>query len=220
MLAAPFYELDGQIAVDLPRARAVFTTSSWGDLRETWLDVAERLTVRIVKARQVHGARVITMIEARHSLSVDTDADGVATATQGLAPTVLAADCVPIVVAAAGAVATLHAGWRGLEAGVIVNGVGAVRALVGDAQLTAAIGPAAGACCYEVGPEMHERFPGFSAGPSLDLKAVAHAQLLEAGVATIHDTGICTICSNPALFFSYRRDGPSTGRQGAIAWLT
>jgi hypothetical protein len=220
MLSAPFYELDGQIAVDLPGARAVFTTSSWGDLRETWLDVADRLTVRVVKARQVHGATVITMMEARDSLSVDTDADGIVTATKGLAPTVLAADCVPIVVAAPGAVATLHAGWRGLEAGVIANGVGAVRALVGDAPLTAAIGPAAGSCCYEVGPELHERFPRFSAGPNLDLKAIAHAQLVEAGVATVHDSGICTICSNPALFFSYRRDGPSTGRQGAIAWLT
>ena len=113
------------------------------------------------------------MTEARDSLSVDTDADGIVTATKGLAPTVLAADCVPIVVAAPGAVATLHAGWRGLEAGVIANGVGAIRALVGDAQLTAAIGPAAGACCYEVGLELHERFPGFSAGPNLDLKAIA-----------------------------------------------
>jgi len=220
MLSPPFYELDGQIAVDLPGARAVFTTSAWGDLRETWLEVAERLTVRIVKARQVHGSRVITIVEARGSLSVDTDADGIATATEGLAPTVLAADCVPIVVAAPGAVATLHAGWRGLDAGVIVNGVGAMRALVGDAQLTAAIGPAAGPCCYEVGPELHERFPGFSAGPNLDLKAIAHAQLVEAGVPTVHDTGICTICSDPALFFSYRRDSSSTGRQGAIAWLT
>jgi hypothetical protein len=159
-------------------------------------------------------------MEARDSLSVDTEADGIVTATKGLAPTVLAADCVPIVVAAPGAVATLHAGWRGLEAGVIANGVGAIRALAGDAPLTAAIGPAAGACCYEVGLEMHERFPGFSAGPNLDLKAIAQARLVEAGVATVHDTGICTICSNPALFFSYRRDGPSTGRQGAIAWLT
>ena len=220
MLSAPFYELDGQIAVDLPGARAVFTTSSWGDLRETWLEVAERLTARIVKARQVHGARVITIVEARDSLSVDTDADGIATATEGLAPTILAADCVPIVLAAPSAVATLHAGWRGLEAGVIANGVAAIGALVGDAQLTAAVGPAAGACCYRVGSEMHERFPGFGAGPNLDLKAIARAQLVEAGVATVHDTGICTICSNPALFFSYRRDGASTGRQGAIAWLT
>ncbi len=64
MLEAPFYELDGQIALDLPGARAVFTTSSWGDLRETWLEIAERLTVRIVKARQVHGSTVITIVEA------------------------------------------------------------------------------------------------------------------------------------------------------------
>lgn len=220
MLEAPFYELDGQIAVDLPGARAVFTTTAWGDLRETWLEVAERLTVRIVKARQVHGATVITAAEARDSLSLDTDADGIATPTVGLAPTVLSADCVPIVVAAPGAVASLHAGWRGLEAGVIANGIGAMRALVGDTQLKAAIGPAAGACCYEVGPEMHERFPGFNAGQNLDLKAIARAKLGEAGVTTVHDTGICTICSNPALFFSYRRDGPGTGRQGAVAWLT
>jgi hypothetical protein len=220
MLSAPFYELDGQIAIDLPGARAVFTTSSWGDLRETWLEIAERLTVRVLKARQVHGASVITVTEARDSLSIDTEADGIATATQGLAPTVLAADCVPIVVAAPGAVASLHAGWRGLDVGLIANGIGAIRALVGDRQLTAAIGPAAGAGCYEVGPELHERFPDFSAGPNLDLKAIARTQLLEAGVTTVHDTGICTICSDPALFFSYRRDGPSTGRQGAIAWLT
>jgi hypothetical protein len=220
MLEAPFYELDGQIAVDLPGARAVFTTSSWGDLRETWLEIAERLTVRIVKARQVHGASVITVPEARDSLSIDADADGIVTGTKGLAPTVLAADCVPIVVAAPGAVASLHAGWRGLDAGVIANGVGAIRALVGDLQLTAAIGPAAGSGCYVVGPELHERFPGFSAGPNLDLKAIARTQLREAGVTTVHDTGICTICSDPALFFSYRRDGSSTGRQGAIAWLT
>jgi len=74
----------------------------------------------------VHGSRVITIVEARGSLSVDTDADGIATATEGLAPTVLAAIAFPIVVAAPGAVATLHAGWRGLDAGVIVNGVGAM----------------------------------------------------------------------------------------------
>jgi YfiH family protein len=220
VLSAPFYELDGQIAVDLPGARAVFTTKSWGDVRETWPEIAERLTVRIVKARQVHGARVITVTEARDSLSLATDADGIATAVQGLAPTVLAADCIPIVVAGPGAVASLHAGWRGLDAGVVANGVSAIRALIGDAQLTAAIGPAAGACCYEVGRELHERFPGFSAGPKLDLKAIARAKLGESGVTTVHDTGICTICSNPALLFSYRRDRASTGRQGAIAWLT
>lgn len=214
MLEAPFYELDGQIAVDLPGARAVFTTSSWGDLRESWRGVAERLTVRLVAARQVHGATVVTIARTDDHSRISADADGIATAVPGLAPMVVAADCLPIVMAAPGAVATLHAGWRGLDAGVIVNGVGAMRALVGDSRLTAAIGPAAGPCCYEVGPELHERFPGFSAGPNLDLKAIAHAQLVGAGVATVHDTGICTICSNPALFFSYRRDGPSTGRQG------
>ena len=57
-------------------------------------------------------------------------------------------------------------------------------------------------------------------GDNLDLKAIARVQLMEAGVARIHDTEICTICGDPQLTFSYRREGPDTGRQAAIAWLS
>jgi polyphenol oxidase len=220
LLPPPFYELDGQLAIDPPGARAVFTTRTWGDVRETIGDIGERLEVWPVRARQVHGETVLQLTVRPCSRTLEVEADAVVTALSGVAPLVITADCLPIVIAAPGAVAAVHAGWRGLAAEVIRLAVDRVRDLAPDAALTAAIGPAAGSCCYEVGPELHERFVGFSAGPNLDLKAIARKQLEAAGVATIHDAGICTICSDPALLFSYRRDGAQTGRQALLTWLT
>jgi polyphenol oxidase len=136
---------------------------------------------------------------------------------------VLTADCLPIAIASQGAVAMVHAGWRGLAAGVVSEGVAAVRALGTKERIEAAIGPGAGPCCYEVGEEVHQAFEssyGATArhGRNLDLKAIARAQLRDAGVATVHDVGLCTICSDPSLFFSHRRDHGVTGRQAGIAW--
>jgi YfiH family protein len=146
------------------------------------------------------------------------EADGHATASPSLAPTVLTADCLPIALAADGAVAMLHAGWRGLAAGVIDEGVSALREVGGQGPITAAIGPGAGPCCYEVGEEVLRVFD--ARGPNLDLKAIARARLEQAGVAEVHDVGLCTMCSAPELFFSHRRDHGVTGRQAGIAWLT
>jgi YfiH family protein len=222
MLPAPFYEHDGQIAIDFPDARAVFTTASWGDVRDTWRVVADRLGVRAVRVKQVHGNQVIALSGARDRVDLNShpEADAVATALRGVAPMVLAADCLPIVIAGGGAVAAVHAGWRGLDTGVIANAVQELRANGQGAPLSAAIGPGAGSCCYEVGPELHARFTGFSAGTKLDLKAIARAQLEQAEVEEIHDCEVCTICSDPGMLFSYRRDGASTGRQAAIVWLS
>jgi hypothetical protein len=117
----------------------------------------------------------------------------------------------------------LHAGWRGLAAGVIAEGVRALRERGADGVLTAAIGPGAGPCCYEAGPEVHEAFadvPGAHRGAHVDLKAIAHHQLHQAGVDSVADIGICTICSDPELLFSHRRDAGLTGRQAGVAWLT
>jgi len=116
------------------------------------------------------------------------------------------------------AVAMLHAGWRGLADGVLEEGVSAVRELGGDGDLQAAIGPGAGACCYEVGPEVHAAFGRPAQTATLDLKTLARERLTAAGVDEIHDVGLCTICSDPTLFFSHRRDGGITGRQAGIAW--
>jgi copper oxidase (laccase) domain-containing protein len=135
---------------------------------------------------------------------------------------VFVADCLPIALTADGAVAALHCGRRPLAAGIVAEGVAALRALGADGPITAAIGPGARGCCYEVGEEVHAEFagiPGARAGErNLDLPAIARRQLAAAGVATVHDTGLCTICGGDDLFFSHRRDGGVTGRQAGVVW--
>jgi polyphenol oxidase len=227
-LTPPFYWLDGQIAIDLPGARALFTTTSAGNLGLLTGDpevpgnrraLADRLSVEFAWRKQVHGNLVHSVDAPTDPEHAWIDGDGVATSTPGIATLVLAADCLPIVISDGHTVAAVHAGWHGLEDGVIANGVAKLDA---SAPITAVIGPAAGACCYEVGDELRERFHDYSAenGRNLDLKKVARAQLEAAGVNEIHDVGICTICSEPDLLFSHRRDNGNTGRQAGIAWLT
>jgi YfiH family protein len=168
-------------------------------------------------ARQVHGTRVI----AAGGPTTDEDiaeADGVATTARGVAALVLTADCLPVALAGDGGVAMLHAGWRGLADGVLEEGVRALRALGVDGDLHAAIGPGAGACCYAVGDEVAARFPAAARhGRHLDLKAVAAQRLRAAGVVAVADVGRCTMCE-PGVFFSHRAAGPTTGRQGGLAW--
>jgi YfiH family protein len=136
---------------------------------------------------------------------------------------VLTADCLPIAVAAEGAVAILHAGWRGLAEGIVEQGIRAIRELAAGRTLAAAIGPGAGGCCYEVGEEVHALFASYGEevhrGANLDLKAIARDQLERGGVEEVSDAGLCTICL-PTLFFSHRRDRGVTGRQAGVAWLT
>src|SRR6185437_10374614 len=141
-----------------------------------------------------------------------------------VAPMVMTADCLPVAVAGPSAVAMLHAGWRGLDGGILAEGVDALRELGAGAPLQAAIGPGAGPCCYEVGEEVHATFAAqdldIRNGRNLDLKAIAREQLERAGVEVVHDVGLCTICGDPTLLFSHRRDGGVTGRQAGVVWLS
>jgi len=185
---------------------------------------------RFAQGRQVHAARVARVTTApepgadvagRAAAPGLAAADGQATNVPGMAAVVLVADCLPIAVAGAGALAMLHGGWRGLAAGIVAEGVRAVRELGAAGPLAAAIGPGAGGCCFAVGSEVQERFAGVAGarrGANLDLRAVARAQLRAAGVGEVHDVGLCTLCAEPGLFFSHRRDGGVTGRQAGIAW--
>jgi copper oxidase (laccase) domain-containing protein len=133
-----------------------------------------------------------------------------------LAPLVLVADCLPVALAGPGGVAMLHCGWRGLAAGIVARGAETVSAE------SAAVGPGIGPCCYRVGPEVLARFEGLgggvAVGPMLDLAEVARRQLRAAGVERIESAGLCTSCE-PQLFFSHRRDGERSGRQGGLVWL-
>ncbi len=143
--------------------------------------------------------------------------DGHITREPGIAPLVLVADCLPVALADAGAVAMLHCGWRGLAGGLIAKAAGRM-----GAGAAAVVGPGIGRCCYEVGDEVLDAFAdydGVAHGRMLDLRAVAEAQLRASGIERVEHVDICTSC-NPDLFFSHRRDNGVTGRQGAIAWLT
>lgn len=246
-LPAPFAAAGDHILIELGEARAVFTTrrggfsagpyatlnlGRWTEDDPTAVErnhqsLSGQLGVELHSTRQVHGSRVERVRELGDRLGRATDppsADGQATNARGAGLLVLTADCLPVAVGGAGAVAILHCGWRGLAAGVLDEGVRALRELGRDGPLSAAIGPGAGVCCYETGPEVHERFselgPGVRRGTHLDLKAIARAQLGRAGVEHVHDCDLCTMCADPSWFFSHRRNGGITGRQGGVAWLT
>jgi YfiH family protein len=182
----------------------------------------------LLRASQVHGARIATVGEC--SGPAPPAADGVASATPGVPVAVVTADCVPILLATScgTAVAAVHAGWRGLAAGVVDSGVSAVRKLARrPSSLLAAIGPHIGPCCYEVdGPvvdALRGRFapvlqgvlrPTRAGHASLDLGALARSALVAAGVGPDAVGAVpeaCTRC-HPERFHSYRRDGPAAGR--------
>jgi YfiH family protein len=147
------------------------------------------------------------------------EADGQATALPGLGVMVLTADCLPVALGSAGAVAMLHAGWRGLAAGVLEEGVRAMRDVGAGDEIVAVIGPGAGRCCYEVGAEVHAALGSCDgAAGQIDLHAIARERLLTAGVSRVRDLGICTICDRA--FFSHRREGARAGRQAGVAWLS
>jgi YfiH family protein len=239
-----FYAWGEHFAIDLPEARAVFTTRRGGfsggpyaslnlgrltddrpeDVERNRAALEAELGLPLSYIRQVHGSRVRRVNTPTRPGRWLPKADGQATAQHELAVMVMVADCLPIALAGGGAVAMLHGGWRGLAGGVVEEGVRALRELGAVGPLTSAIGPGAGACCYEVGEEVHRVFaadgPQVRRGRNLDLKAIARRRLEQAGVETIHDIGLCTMCAEPSLLFSHRRDGGITGRQAGIAWLT
>lgn len=214
---------------------ALFTNRADGNMSSvTGLDAENgdraRVCVRarhgltaLVRSHQVHGSTVLRIAgpsdlaphvppPPRPSLN----ADGHATSLPMVGLMVLTADCLPIVLAGEHGVAVVHAGWRGLAAGVIEEGARVLREL--DAgPIAAIVGPGAGACCYEVGDQVHAVFDGaHRSGRHIDLKAIARDRLLAAGVADVRDVGICTICDER--FFSHRREASSAGRQAGIAW--
>jgi polyphenol oxidase len=212
------------LAIDLPGGTALFTTRRGGVSEGPyaslnlglWTDDdasrvrsnrervrAEVGAERLAQGRQVHGTRVV--VDA-HGIE---EADGQVISDPGVAAMVLVADCLPVALAGPERVGVVHAGWRGLAAGVLEEGVAACGAVA------AAIGPGIGPCCYEVGDDVRAVFG--TSEPTLDLKAIACARLEAAGVGEIHDCGLCTSC-DAERFFSHRRDRGVTGRQAGLAW--
>ena len=141
--------------------------------------------------------------------------DGLWTDERDLPLLAMSADCLPIVVAATDGtprLAVLHAGWRGLAEGVVEAGVAAL----GDGAKAAVVGPAIGPCCYEVGPEVSQRYDAdLTRDGRLDLWTAAERALRRAGVDQVERVDLCTR-DHPELFFSHRRDGLARGVQGVI----
>jgi polyphenol oxidase len=170
---------------------------------------------RLAMNYQVHSSRVNRGLPGARGEA----GDGLWTDEPGVPLLALTADCVPVALARDNgepAVAVLHAGRMGLLGGIVAEGV---RMLGG--RVRAAIGPAAGPCCYEVGDEILQRYrarfgPSVLRGRNLDLWRATELALREAGVSHVHRFDLCTIC-NPDLFFSYRRDGVPRGGQGVLA---
>lgn len=182
-----------------------------------------------VLARQVHGVRVARVVPGS---AAPGEADALVGAGPGVLVGVRTADCVPVLLADAGGsrVAAVHAGWKGLAAGVIPAALAALRAEgCAPSDLVAVVGPHIGACCYEVDAPVLEalaRFGGELAEAStptrpghvrLDLGRLARGDLLRSlspdAVARI---GGCTCCEAEC-FHSYRRDGERSGR--LVHWV-
>ena len=173
-------------------------------------------STRLALNRQVHSTDVHRAVAGAKG----EPGDGLWTEERDLPVLAMAADCLPIALVRADtdapAVAVVHAGWRGLLAGI---GRVAVETLGG--KVRAAIGPAIGPCCYEVGPEVAGPFaqtfgPDVLHGRNLDLWTSAERALTAAGVDDVHRVDLCTAC-NPDRFFSHRRTGKPRGVQGVIA---
>lgn len=176
---------------------------------------------------QVHGTAVF---EARGHPGAPPRADAVIARSSGRVAAIQVADCLPVLFATAegSAVAAAHAGWRGLAAGVLeatLAGLGA-----DPAHLLAWLGPAIGARHFEVGEEVRSAFTdhdpeaarAFTANERgrwrCDLVLLARQRLARAGMTQVFGGDWCTY-SDPARFFSFRRDG-QCGRMAALIWLT
>lgn len=175
---------------------------------------------------QVHGTRVV---DAAHPDGVP-DADAVVSRSAGAVCVVMTADCLPVLLCdrAGSVVGAAHAGWRGLQGGVIEATVAAMQ--VSPSEVIAWLGPAIGLTAFEVGDEVRAAFVGDAAvaaaafQPSAtpgkwlaDIYLLARQRLQVLGVNSISGGDLCTVTDRER-FFSYRRDGV-TGRMASLIWL-
>jgi polyphenol oxidase len=212
-------------------ARGRFTGVAEGDLAvgpagpTPELEARRRAVVDLpwVWVRQVHGGRVVVVDDPAAASGVEADA--LVTAGTGMALAVHTADCAPVLLAGeGGVVGAVHAGWRGLAAGVVDAAVQAMRAL-GAGRIEAVLGPCIHPGCYEfgasdldavageLGPEV--RSTTVAGRPALDVPAAVRQALARAGVDRVDDVGVCTACSTSHWSHRARADA---ARQAAVIW--
>lgn len=191
-----------------------------GERAQVFSNLEPTLDLPIAWAKQVHSDRVLPARSGRCG-----EGDALITDQPGLVLSVVVADCVPVLLAGERELAAVHAGWRGLAAGVIGRTLESLAAPA--AALTAWIGPAIGPCCYEVSDEVAAAVVAASTPaarrtctgqrPHLDLVAAAREQLTHRGVTDVRAVDVCTRCHADQLW-SYRREGPGGGRNHGFVW--
>jgi YfiH family protein len=208
------------------------------DYRRIWVNYARLLTAigcpsdPPVRVHQVHGNGVLRVV-CNEPFDTGARSDGIVSGDASRAVSVRVADCVPVLLGTKSgrAVAAVHAGWRGVIAGVIPAAVRELLDISGEKsgdRLIAAIGPCIGFEAFEVGAEVLGEFSGkFGASAPIrecaggkgrvDLRSAARMQLIEQGLdaGDIDTTDRCTY-SHADDFFSHRRDHGITGRMAAI----
>jgi YfiH family protein len=250
-VSEPFYWIDAPWGSAL-RCRALdgiaehlFTTREWSPTAdEDWRGLAAAVGARdVATLTQVHGNAVVVIRRDAASAPARPAADAVVSNHPEIAVSVRAADCVPLLMAdrRTGAVAAVHAGWRGTAAGVARAAIDTMQREFGTmaTDVVAAIGPSIGPCCYEVGSELVDAFaaagharhlidrwflarppaPGTAARPSLrlDVAGANRDQLILAGVddTNIHVAALCTAMHLEVLT-SFRAERERAGRLAAV----
>jgi YfiH family protein len=198
---------------------------------EVWDTVVARAgaALPVATARQVHGIRVVAADIDGESV----EADALVGSRAGRLVGVVTADCVPILLVdrRRRLAAAVHAGWRGAAAGVVEAALAELDGVHGAParEVEAAIGPAVGGCCYEVGEEVLTAFEARTGEATVsawatrgdrrfvDLRQATSLLLARAGVERVTVLGPCTACGSG--YHSYRRDGRGAGRQlSFVGW--
>lgn len=209
-----------------------FSLKAQGDMseasvREGFLSKAGVNYRDLVCAEQVHAGEAGCVSRADRGKLI-AGADALVTAEKGLPLVVFTADCLSVFLYDAGscAVALAHAGWRSSSRKITTRTVELMREEFGTLPegLCAGFGPAIRSCCFEVGEEFEELFPGYlslrNKARYLDLAQANKDELLESGVKeeNIFDSQFCTKCSS-GKFFSYRREKSGAGRMISLIML-
>ncbi len=188
--------------------------------RQAVLDRVEPAAPPVAWAKQIHSLRALAA-----QAGACGEGDALFTAEEGLALSVITADCVPVLLAAPDRLAAVHAGWRGIAGNIVAETLTAAGGRPED--WTAWIGPSIGPCCYEVGEDVAAQvvaasapevsIPGPAGKPHLDLYEAVRRQLEAAGVREVRVIRACTRCDGERLW-SYRREGKGAGRNMGFIW--
>lgn len=181
---------------------------------------------RIHTIKQVH-SNVVFLLNEKMTGKPAAEGDAIVTSMRNLGVGVYTADCVPLLLVDGDAkvVAAVHAGWRGTLSGIVNRTIRRMEKAYGilSSEISAAVGPSIGMCCYEVGEEVAVQFMNKYDKCSeflskrndskyvIDLRMANVRNLVDAGVANVEVMDICTMCNGD--FHSYRREGRGVGRQ-------